>query len=543
MAEFGPYEVILRVAAGSTATVYKARHREIERVAAIKVLNPELRRAADFVGRFRSEAHILAGFDDPNIVTIYDFVEEPDRTWIAEEWIDGATIDALLRRSGAMTAEQSLGVLRGALTGLAYAHDRSVVHGDLSPANIIADQAGTSKLIDFGVSAPVGAGGLRGTPVYMSPEAARGEPVGRPGDVYSAASVLYHLLTGQVPFPAATVDEVLRAQREQQPPQLGGHGPAMARLLQDSLAKDASARPQDARAFLQRMEAAAEERYGATWLERASIAGLVAAVSAGSGLAAATLGGSALAAGPAAPLGTSYVGASAATGRRLSRTRVLVGVGITGALVAGAVIAVAESGSGHPAPKSSSPVAIAVDPPVPTISSATSPSAPPSPVVATGLTLHGVYKLRIRVISTNFELEKVGQKVHATWTLHLTCGGTSCIGPVTSSSGSKLHATFDGTTLTAADSPTWSGPCVYASGPKKNKPVAHTKAVFHSRFAFSLSVVQRAAGPVPAAGTALLLRGNSHGYQSRAKITQGKCNNTSHVDRDVTVATLTYVSG
>src|SRR3954471_11447116 len=144
--EFGNYEVVERIAAGSTATVYKARHRELGQFAAIKELNAELRESPHALQRFRAEAHILGGFDDPHIVTVYDFVEEPGRSWIAEEWVDGVTVETLLAGSGAMTGEQCLGVLRGALQGLAYAHARQVVHGDIAPGNIISDRAGTSKL-------------------------------------------------------------------------------------------------------------------------------------------------------------------------------------------------------------------------------------------------------------------------------------------------------------------------------------------------------------------------------------------------------------
>ena len=111
--QFGNYDMVQRIAAGSTATVYKARHRELGQFAAIKELNAELRESPRALQRFRAEAHILAGFDDPHIVTVYDFVEEPGRSWIAEEWVDGVSIETLLAGAGAMTAEQCSGSSAG----------------------------------------------------------------------------------------------------------------------------------------------------------------------------------------------------------------------------------------------------------------------------------------------------------------------------------------------------------------------------------------------------------------------------------------------
>ena len=106
--------------------------------------------------RLRAEAEVLSGLSHPNIVHVYDYVEEPHRAWLAEEWVDGTSLQAILDVHDRLTPEQSLGVVRGALTGLAYAHERGVVHRDVSTGNILADQEGTSKLVDFGLAAPAG---------------------------------------------------------------------------------------------------------------------------------------------------------------------------------------------------------------------------------------------------------------------------------------------------------------------------------------------------------------------------------------------------
>ena len=172
---FGRYQVVEKVAQGSTGTVYRARHTELDRPAAIKELSPPLRQLPGQLERMRREAETLGGLDDPHIVDIYDYVEEPERVWIAEQWVPGAALSTIVSTHGPLTPEQSVGALRGALMGLAHAHERGVVHRDVTTGNILADLDGTSMLVDFGLAAPVGDTRACGTPAYISPEAVRGE--------------------------------------------------------------------------------------------------------------------------------------------------------------------------------------------------------------------------------------------------------------------------------------------------------------------------------------------------------------------------------
>ncbi|MCW2747813.1 MAG: hypothetical protein JWP10_955, partial [Nocardioidaceae bacterium] len=288
---FGPYEVVAEVASGSTGTVFRVRHTELDREAAVKELSPELRDVPGFVERMRAEGETLASLDNEHIVKVYDFVEEPDKVWIAEQWIDGLSLEKLLVSQGPLTAEQSVGVIRGALIGLAYAHDRDLVHRDIAPNNILADQDGTSMLVDFGLAAPVGGISALGTPAYLSPEAARGEPVTKPSDVYSAAAVLFALLNGTPPFLGADPAAVVKQHAESVAPALTGHGPEFQAVIARSLDKNPANRPPDAAALLTELEDAAETRFGAGWLARASIAGLVAAAT---GVGVATTSGTAV---------------------------------------------------------------------------------------------------------------------------------------------------------------------------------------------------------------------------------------------------------
>jgi serine/threonine-protein kinase len=303
MESFSGYVVLGRVAQGSTGVVYRARHVDLDRVAAIKVLSPALRGAPGQLERMRAEAGLLAGLDDPHIVEVYDFVEEADRVWIAEQWVEGVSLERVLRERGSLSAEQSLGAVRGALMGLAYAHDRDLVHRDFSTGNVLADLAGTSMLVDFGLAAPVGSTGALGTPAFLSPEVVRGELAGKSSDVYSAAAVTFTLLTGQPPFPAGDVPAVLRAHLEAPVPVLEGFGGDLQDLLRRAMDKDPSRRPVDAAAFLAELEAAARRRFGAGWLERASLVGIVGSlvgVGAVAGGSVGAAGAAGVAAGPVA---------------------------------------------------------------------------------------------------------------------------------------------------------------------------------------------------------------------------------------------------
>ena len=163
---------------------------------AIKELDPRLLGSPGFLERFRAEARTLATLEDPHVVRVYDYVEEFDheatesgRAYLVQEWVDGGPLSGVLLRHGRLTPAQSLGVLRGALTGLAHAHARGLVHGDISPGNIMLDTADMSKLVDFGLAVPTGSGGVAGTPTgtpaFSSPEAATGRPMTARSDVYS----------------------------------------------------------------------------------------------------------------------------------------------------------------------------------------------------------------------------------------------------------------------------------------------------------------------------------------------------------------------
>ena len=276
---FGDYEVLDTAGSGATGTVYRARDVRSGEVVAVKVLSP------DAVAGWEQEAATLRRLSHRNLVRLLETgTAEDGRPWLAQAWVDGVGLDRLLQVHGTLTAEQAVGVLRGALEGLAHAHGQGVVHRDVAPGNVLVDTTGTSMLVDFGIAAPVGASGVRGTPAFLSPETASGAAVGPASDVYSAGAVLHLLLAGKPVFPVADVAAALEAHRTTTPPPLRGHGKGFAELLQRCLAKQPTARPADAGELLRELDEQAERRFGAGWLGRSSVAALVpSARAAGSG--------------------------------------------------------------------------------------------------------------------------------------------------------------------------------------------------------------------------------------------------------------------
>jgi eukaryotic-like serine/threonine-protein kinase len=456
---FGGYEVLGEVGAGSTGRVYRTRHRELGREAAVKVLDDRVLATPGALDRLRSEAKVLSELDHPNVVSLYDYVEEAGGAWLAEEWVEGAPLDRILQQYGRLTPEQALGVVRGAVSGLAYAHDRGIVHRDVSVGNVLADMAGTSMLVDFGLAALAGAGTVLGTPASLSPEAARGEPVGKPGDVYSAAAVLYQLLVGRPVFDGNAV-QVVSAHRDRPAPALTGHGEALQALMGRALAKDPALRPPDAAAFLADLDDAAERQYGADWKQRASIATLVAGAAAAgaAGLAGAGAGGAAaptvvfdgagtpVAGSPITPAPLP-VGASGRTGRS-ALFKVTVGLSAAAVVAAAAVAAVLVSDGDS---DSTDGTSSSVDQVVDGEDERQEPVAEPEPTVEETQPsgrFRGTVRFQ-RIVPPNGAVDaSVREPENRVWTLApQTCTERVCRGSISSSSGAAYDYTWNGSQL------------------------------------------------------------------------------------------------
>ena len=203
----GPFRIVERIGAGGMATVFKAYQPALDRYVAVKVLPAYHARDPIFVKRFTQEARSVAKLAHPNIVQIHDFGNQDDITYIVMEYVDGGTLKDRLKRP--LSVPEAIEYMIQVAEGLDCAHRNGIIHRDVKPANMLLRKDGYLLLSDFGIAkilegttnlTRVGTG--IGTPQYMSPEQGTGQPVDRRSDIYSLGIVLFHCLTGHVPFNA-----------------------------------------------------------------------------------------------------------------------------------------------------------------------------------------------------------------------------------------------------------------------------------------------------------------------------------------------------
>jgi eukaryotic-like serine/threonine-protein kinase len=236
---------------------------------AIKYLSPALVGDLVFMWRFRAEAVVQRSIDVPQVVRVFDYVEEPGRgAAIVMELVAGVSLHEMIGQRGPATPEAALAVLKGSLLGLAAAHAVGVVHRDYKPENVLLDGEGNSKLADFGVAVRAGKQApAAGTPLYMAPEQWNGAPSSPATDIYAATAVFFECLTGRTPFSGRLPQ--LRAQHETAAVPLHEiAAPPLQGLIARGMAKNPVERPQGAIDFVSELESAASAAYGPHWEER-----------------------------------------------------------------------------------------------------------------------------------------------------------------------------------------------------------------------------------------------------------------------------------
>jgi len=204
---------------GSVATVYKGHHLALDIPVAIKILNPNLKKSGSrLADRFVTEAQVIARINHANIVAVMHAGEEAGHRFIVMQYVAGQSLQDALNAKQEITITDFLRIFLDVCKALQAAHEHSAVHGDIKPANILLTPAGSAMLVDFGLVKDLNAyqddserGTAMGTPLYMSPEQARGEhAVEVRSDVYSLGATMYHVLVGKPPFSAFTNLEVIR---------------------------------------------------------------------------------------------------------------------------------------------------------------------------------------------------------------------------------------------------------------------------------------------------------------------------------------------
>ncbi|MFN8528372.1 MAG: serine/threonine-protein kinase [Anaerolineae bacterium] len=203
----GQFEVIEEIGRGGMATVYRARQKSINRIVALKVLPPSLLHDPSFYERFTREVDVIAHLEHPHIVPIYDYGEAEGIPFIAMRYLAAGSVASFIR-TRLPTLAQIERPLSQVAQALDYAHLQGIIHRDLKPGNMLLDEHLNAYLTDFGIARVLNSrltgSAIIGTPAYMSPEQANGQPVDGRSDVYSLGIVLFEMLTGREPFQADT---------------------------------------------------------------------------------------------------------------------------------------------------------------------------------------------------------------------------------------------------------------------------------------------------------------------------------------------------
>jgi serine/threonine-protein kinase len=211
------YEGLEELGRGGMGVVYRARDRRLGRVVALKVVKAGADAGPELRDRFRREAAVMACLQHPGIVQIFAVGEQDGVPFLAMELVEGVSLSR--RLGGApLPARTAAELLLGLAQAVAYAHQRGVLHRDMTPANVLLAADGTAKITDFGLArlltggtALTQTGAVMGTPSYLAPEQAdgKGRATGPATDIYALGAILYECLTGRPPFKAATVLETL----------------------------------------------------------------------------------------------------------------------------------------------------------------------------------------------------------------------------------------------------------------------------------------------------------------------------------------------
>ena len=237
-----------RLGEGPLSAVYRARDVRLERTVALKILRAHVEIDPEANQRFEREARHTSNLVHPSIATIYEYGEFQGERYIAMEYLQGRTLDRIVKDQ-LLGLDEALRIALQVTSALALVHRHGLIHRDLKPANIMVLHDGSVKLLDFGIARARGEstitqqGMLVGTVLYMSPEQVRGEELDVRSDVFALGSVLYHALSGQLPFPGNSFPEVCMAILDARPRPLSQVRPGIPQKLEDFVARCLEADP------------------------------------------------------------------------------------------------------------------------------------------------------------------------------------------------------------------------------------------------------------------------------------------------------------
>ncbi|HEX4132383.1 MAG TPA: protein kinase [Pirellulales bacterium] len=376
----GNYVVLDRLGAGGMGQVFRARHRKMDRIVALKVMTRKALDVSGGIERFQREVKAAARLVHPNIVTAYDADEAAGMHFLVMECVEGSDLSTRIKQHGPLPLAQAVDYVRQAACGLAHAHAKGLVHRDIKPSNLLVDAEGVVKILDMGLArfndaGSVGGriegdqhnltttGNIMGTIDYIAPEQAMDsrEADGR-SDMYSLGCTLYYLVVGTGPFGGDTIMKRLAAHQHAPPPELPGASPQLAAVYRRMLAKRPAERLQQMQEVVAALDGCPEMQGGN---RAAPQPGPVAPV-------------------PVTPIGLSVVtqvGGKTVAARSLAKPRSrmpLVAIGVGSILVVASVAALVMTRSSSPPEQPVVAIAGVNDPTAKPEAAASSPKSAPS---------------------------------------------------------------------------------------------------------------------------------------------------------------------
>jgi serine/threonine-protein kinase len=218
ISQLGRFKIVSELGRGAMGVVYRAEDPLLNRTVAIKtiLMAPDMEGHAEYEARFYQEAKAAGGLNHPNIITIHDIGREGDTAYMAMELLDGVELREMMAR-GRVPLPLALELMAQVADGLAFAHERGVVHRDVKPANVMVLRGRHAKIMDFGIArmrvseVKTQTGAVMGSPKYMSPEQVTGQRPDHRSDIFSLGLIVYEIASGAAPFSASTITGLMHA--------------------------------------------------------------------------------------------------------------------------------------------------------------------------------------------------------------------------------------------------------------------------------------------------------------------------------------------
>ncbi len=264
------YQIIAKIGKGAMGAVYKAKQLSLNRIVALKILPPKLALNKNYISRFLREARVAAKLNHENIIYVIDVGESKGVYYFAMEYVEGKTCSEMLREAGRLPEPVVIEIALQVAKALDHAYSYGIIHRDVKPANVmITDEDEIVKLCDFGLakeldlqSSVTTHGTVAGTPFYISPEQIKGTNIDTRSDIYSMGATMYHLITGELPFPGSSAPIVMVKQLHERPAPPRTKNPRISRaldaLIMKCLEKDPSHRYQSPSELVKALTSLAE---------------------------------------------------------------------------------------------------------------------------------------------------------------------------------------------------------------------------------------------------------------------------------------------